>query len=798
MHEQKDLGSDEAGNSRERRAGKLWRRVLQRIDKGKVTSSQEPSQLEPLQLEVQQNFSDTPPPLVHGITEEVGAAIAARRRRLDARLGASLKQFRSEVLEEANLQASEAKERQKRLKERRQDILSSLEGLQDDILEEIEAVVSGMKRSSETIERGIRELRNTWEDEVGKLIEEAKQDIELAVADLEVTIDKQRDEWRHSIELFEKQYERGFLFPSSTNRTSNVTLLLSRNVTSLLSRSEIKNRLREIQANVAEIGQEIEEELQLFKRRWAATTSKIETLPVELRELRTLADLRRYVGDTLSAGRVPALLSRRNVRGASTLQKPSSDPLGLRRLEADNLGSAVLTPTPASNLRLPGRCINIVTTAALPWMTGTSINPLLRAAHLAMKGYKVSLVLPWLPIEEQEAVFPAGLRFERPINQEQYIRWWCENKANVDASNLKLRWYRGSYRAFLGSIIQHECDIALSVPKEDRDVVILEEPEHLNWYHHGAKWTHEYRHVVGIAHTNYLQYSRLNNKGTPGFLKEATARVFNLLVCHAYTDVVVKLSATLDDMGRTNLVCNVHGVRSEFLAIGAASKSFPSGAYFLGKALYTKGYRELFDILCTYASRNPGGLQNLAPIHTYGSGPDQDKIRAEALDKGLCVDVRDGIDHAHPSLHGYKVFINPSTSDVLCTATAEALAMGKKVLIPDHPSNEFFKQFTNTIAYNSTDQVIPLLMEALQSEPAPLSAMEQYMLSWEAATERLLDAAALPAGTRRASTGITSSIAYALHYIVGVQPIYDILRIATGAGAVGLENPHKPSSYRAI
>lgn len=65
----------------------------------------------------------------------------------------------------------------------------------------------------------------------------------------------------------------------------------------------------------------------------------------------------------------------------------------------------------------------------------------------------------------------AGLRFERPINQEQYIRWWCENKANVDASNLKLRWYRGSYRAFLGSIIQHECDIALSVPKEDRDVV---------------------------------------------------------------------------------------------------------------------------------------------------------------------------------------------------------------------------------------------------------------------------------------------------------------------------------------
>ena len=42
----------------------------------------------------------------------------------------------------------------------------------------------------------------------------------------------------------------------------------------------------------------------------------------------------------------------------------------------------------------------------LTLMAGTSINPLLRAAHLASKNYTVSLLLPWIDITQQPLLFP--------------------------------------------------------------------------------------------------------------------------------------------------------------------------------------------------------------------------------------------------------------------------------------------------------------------------------------------------------------------------------------------------------
>lgn len=97
------------------------------------------------------------------------------------------------------------------------------------------------------------------------------------------------------------------------------------------------------------------------------------------------------------------------------------------------------------------------------------------------------------------------------------------------------------------------------------------------------------------------------------------------------------------------------------------------------------------------------------------------------------------VDHAQLKNIPHKIFFNPSTSEVLCTTTAEALAMNKFVIIPKHPSNDFFMQFTNCLSYDTLDECAEKIAWALENIPTTMSDEERRKFTWQAATERLVE-----------------------------------------------------------
>jgi len=122
--------------------------------------------------------------LLEGVAKDVDMAIAQRRRRLNVKLGTSLKTFKQELLDEVSLQVAATKERRQLVAERREaasrDIASSFDALRSDLNDEIEEALAGVQRGGRTLERALRQMRDTWEAELAELVKEAEAELDLA------------------------------------------------------------------------------------------------------------------------------------------------------------------------------------------------------------------------------------------------------------------------------------------------------------------------------------------------------------------------------------------------------------------------------------------------------------------------------------------------------------------------------------------------------------------------------------------------------------------------------------------
>merc|ERR1712176_1487143 len=128
-------------------------------------------------------------------------------------------------------------------------------------------------------------------------------------------------------------------------------------------------------------------------------------------------------------------------------------------------------------------------------------------------------------------------------------------------------------------------------------------------------------------------------------------------------------------------------------------------------------------------------------------------------------------DHADEKIHGYKVLVNASVSEMYCTVIAEALAMGKRVVLPYHVSNHFFQEHFGDRCHFFDHKDVASFRAALKDAldapwPGPVPTERVALLSWDAALDRLYSAAevrVLSGDVSRPSEVAGARLAYKLH-----------------------------------
>ncbi len=370
------------------------------------------------------------------------------------------------------------------------------------------------------------------------------------------------------------------------------------------------------------------------------------------------------------------------------------------------------------------KTVNIIATAAYPWKTGTAILALLRAFYLAQRGLDVRLYVPWIPPAEQPLLFGQNTRFDSFKAQEDCMRAFLPG----DCPSLQIEFYPAKYIEYFGSFLPIGSLFPMCVVSQRIrfcEWLILEEPEHLTWLHPRNSFGKRASRVTGIVLTNYLYYYKSVLPSYMHFIPKLFDH-YNRWLTKRHCDDIILLGRALPHLPKSQYL-NVSGIHPSFFEKKFSGESYSKKIYFMGKLLWAKGFQELIDLL---------SMSDIREIDVYGAGMDQKAIEVYGDSKGIKLHFQGNSSNPAKDIKDYKIFINTSRSDTICTTTAEALGQGKFVIIPAIPGNDEFYIFKNCLVYSSPQEFIHQLKFAMEHNPEEDSGV--YSLTWEAVIDRLL------------------------------------------------------------
>ncbi|GHG79570.1 hypothetical protein [Pseudodonghicola xiamenensis] len=361
----------------------------------------------------------------------------------------------------------------------------------------------------------------------------------------------------------------------------------------------------------------------------------------------------------------------------------------------------------------------VLTSAALPWMTGPSFISLWHACGLAALGYRVAYLLPWLDAASQNRLW--GER--RFADFGEQVDWLRAEAAALGCPELpECRPYRSTYAARLKSIVPMEDVFGAAPPAQS---LIASEPEHLCWYPFTRRRGHiRADRTLGLSMTDYETYIRSSDLPIPGRVAQLVSFLHGRAV-RLRIDLPLSLSPALTLPGLTMPVERITGVSRGYAHVPPVGPE-TDAVYFLGAFLWEKGLEDLARIARRAA----------LPMDVIGAGRDEAAFRDLLRREPAPLTLKGPNRRFWEDIGGYRVMLNPSKSEVLCTATADALVAGRHVVLPECPGNLPFHAYPNAHFYDDLDGAVAALRHAVAQVPEPPEAARRDF-DWMQACRRL-------------------------------------------------------------